>query len=245
MEVQSMEAPAVNIPKVVSREAWLAARKELLTKEREWTRQRDALSAERRKLPMVRIDKDYVFEGPNGRRTLANLFEGRRQLIVYHFMFDPAWEVGCKSCSYVADNLSGAVVHLAARDTSFAAISRAPIAKIEGFKQRMGWTFPWLSSNANDFNYDFHVTIDEAHPEYNFQPDYYSRAKELKRGPQAGEAPGLSVFLLEGEQVHHAYSTYTRGLDLFLNTYNLLDHTPLGRQENGRGMAWLRHHDKY
>jgi len=230
---------------VVTAEQWSLARRELLQKEKDFQKLRDQLSEARRALPWERVAGKYAFEGAAGRESLADLFGPHRQLIVYHFMFDPAWEVGCKSCSYVADNLSGAVVHLAARDTSFAAISRAPIAKIEGFKQRMGWTFPWLSSNANDFNYDFHVTIDEAHPEYNFQPDYYSRAKELKRGPQAGEAPGLSVFLLEGEQVHHAYSTYTRGLDLFLNTYNLLDHTPLGRQENGRGMAWLRHHDKY
>ena len=245
METLTMETPKVETPKVVSREAWLAARKDLLVKEKEFNRQRDTLSAERRNLPMVRIDKDYVFEGPTGHRKLADLFEGRRQLIVYHFMFDPAWEEGCKGCSYMADNFAGSLVHLAARDTSFAVISRAPVAKIEAFKQRMAWDFPWLSSNGNDFNYDFQVTVDEAHPVYNYRQDYYALAPEKKRGPQTGEAPGLSIFLRDGENVYHTYSTYTRGLDLFLNTYNFLDHTPLGRHENGKGMAWLRHHDRY
>ena len=234
----------MEMPKVVSREAWLGARKELLVKEKAWNRQRDALSAERRKLPMVRIEKDYVFEGPNGRRTLGDLFEGRRQLIVYHFMFDPAWDEGCKSCSFVADNFTGALVHLAARDTSFAVISRAPIAKIERFKKRMGWDFPWLSSFGGDFNYDFQVTVDEAHPEYNYRP-YYTAAPELRKSGPPGELPGMSVFLRDGKHLYHTYSTFQRGLDPFMNTYNYLDHTPLGRQEDGRPMAWLRHHDKY
>jgi predicted dithiol-disulfide oxidoreductase (DUF899 family) len=222
------------MPKVVSREAWLRARKQLLVKEKRSSRQRDALSAERRKLPMVRLEKEYVFEGPSGRRTLGDLFGSRRQLIVYHFMFDPEWDEGCPACSFVADNFSGALVHLAARDTSFAVISRAPIAKIERFRKRMGWTFPWLSSFGGDFNYDFHVTIDEEHPQYNY-----------RREPPQGEREGLSVFLRARGQIHHAYSTYARGVDLFLNTYNLLDHTPLGRQEGDEPMAWLRHHDKY
>ncbi len=224
----------MEMPKVVSREVWLRARKELLEKEKAWSRQRDALSAERRKLPMVRIEKDYAFEGPDGRRSLGELFEGRRQLLVYHFMFDPEWDEGCRACSFVADNVSGALVHLAARDTAFAAISRAPIAKIQRFKARMGWTFPWLSSFGGDFNHDFHVTVDEAHPEYNY-----------REAPPHGEREGLSVFLRVGERIHHAYSTYARGVDPFLNTYNLLDHTPLGRQEDGSPMEWLRHHDRY
>ena len=232
----------MEMPKVVSREAWLRGRRKLLVKEKEWNRQRDALSAERRKLPMVRIEKDYVFEGPNGRRTLGDLFEGRRQLMVYHFMFDPAWDEGCKSCSFVADNFGGALVHLAARDTSFAVISRAPIAKIERFKKRMGWDFPWLSSFGGDFNYDFHVTVDEAHPEYNYRPDHYA---DPQQGPAQGEREGLSVFLRDRKHLYHTYSTFMRGLDPFLNTYNFLDHTPLGRRENGQPMAWLRHHDKY
>lgn len=232
-------------PKVVSRDEWLKARRAHLEAEKEFTRKRDELSRQRRELPWVRIEKNYVFDGPAGSRTLGDLFEGRRQLIVYHFMFDPTWDEGCRSCSFVADNVAGALVHLAARDTSFAAISRAPVAKIEPFKRRMGWNFPWLSSNGGDFNYDFHVTIDEAHPEYNYRPDYFSLPPEQRKGPSRGEAPGLSVFVRDGENVYHTYSTYTRGLDLFLNTYNLLDHTPLGRQENGKRMSWVRHHDKY
>ncbi|MGH7493343.1 MAG: DUF899 domain-containing protein [bacterium] len=232
-------------PKIVPQAEWLAARKKFLIKEKEFTREREALNAERRKLPMVRIEKDYVFEGPSGRRTLGDLFEGRRQLIVYHFMFDPAWETGCKNCSFVADHFAGALLHLAARDTSFAVISRAPIEKIERFKKRMEWGFPWLSSFGSDFNYDFQVTIDEAHPENNYRRAY--REPDLQgKGPTEGEAPGLSVFLRNGEHLYHTYSTYLRGLDPFINTYNFLDHTPLGRQEeDGREMAWVRHHDKY
>jgi len=231
----------MEMPKVVSREAWLRARKELLAKEKEWNRQRDALSAERRKLPMVRVERDYVFEGPNGRRTLGALFEGRRQLLVYHFMFDPTWDEGCKACSFVADNFSGALVHLAARDTSFAVISRAPFAKIEPFRKRMGWSFPWLSSFGTEFNYDFRVTLDEEHTEYNYAPV----SAQPARYPRGGEREGLSAFLRDGDRLFHTYSTYQRGLDPFLNTYNFLDHTPLGRQENGQPMTWLRHHDKY
>ncbi len=234
-------------PKVVSRAEWVAARKELLVKEKEATRRRDALSAERRELPMVKIDKEYVFDGPEGRATLRELFGEKRQLIVYHFMFDPAGNEGCRSCSFFADNFASGLVHLAARDTSFAVISRAPLEKLESFKKRMGWTFPWLSSFGNDFNYDFHVTLDKAagSVEYN----YGSAATLLAAGKiwQMGELPGLSVFLREGDSVFHTYSTYQRGLDLFLNTYNYLDLTPLGRQEEQEPhvMAWVRHHDKY
>ena len=237
----------VDLPKVVTQTEWLAARKELLAKEKEFTRQRDALSAERRKLPMVKIEKQYVFEGPHGQANLRDLFGDRRQLIIYHFMFDPTWDEGCKSCSHMADNFAGSIVHLAARDTSFAVISRAPIAKIEAFRRRMGWAFPWLSSYGTDFNYDLHVTLDptEASIEYN-----YANAAELvkagKLWSEKGELPGLSVFLRDGDSVFHTYSTYTRGLDLFLNTYNFLDLTPLGRQEEGeRVQGWIRHHDRY
>jgi predicted dithiol-disulfide oxidoreductase (DUF899 family) len=179
--------------------------------------------------------------------SLRDLFQHRRQLIVYHFMFDPSWDEGCKSCSHLADNFAGALVHLAARDTSLAVVSRAPLAKIESFKRRMGWTFPWFSSFASDFNYDFHVTLDEAQgsAEYNYE----SSAKLLQAGKiwlAKGELPGMSVFLREGDSVFHTYSTYQRGLDLFLNTYNFLDTTPLGRQEDGdRTQGWIRHHDKY
>ena len=234
-------------PKIVTRNEWLAARKEFLTKEKEFTHQRDSLSAERRKLPMVKIEKEYVFDGPEGPTNLQDLFEGRRQLIIYHFMFDPEWNEGCKSCSYVADNFQGAILHLPARDTSFAVISRAPLSKLEPFKRRMGWNFHWLSSFNNDFNYDFHVTLDEAKGsvEYN-----YENTRVLKQKGEIpdtkGEMPGLSVFLRDDGNIFHTYSTYIRGLDLLMNTYNYLDLTPLGRQEdNEPGMGWLRLHDKY
>jgi predicted dithiol-disulfide oxidoreductase (DUF899 family) len=229
-------------PRIVSRDEWTAARKELLKKEKEFNRQRDALSAERRELPWVKVDKEYVLEDPRGRASLRDLFDGRRQLIVYHFMFDPSWEDGCKSCSYLADNFDGGVVHLAARDVSFVAISRAPLAKLEAFKKRMGWSFRWLSSFDTDFNYDYHVS---------FRPEDRAAGKleynyENKSFP-VSEAPGLSVFIREGDDVFHTYSTYARGLDLLIGTYNFLDLTPLGRDEEQLpyGMSWVRHHDKY
>jgi predicted dithiol-disulfide oxidoreductase (DUF899 family) len=228
-------------PTIVSRDEWTAARRQLLVKEKEFNRQRDALSAERRKLPMVAIEKEYVFQGPAGRRTLAGLFDGKRQLLVYHFMFGPDDKEGCPACSFVADNFSGSLVHLAARDTAFAVISRAPLGKIEPFRKRMGWTFPWLSSFGTDFNDDFHVTLDEKHAVYNYAP---VSAQPAER-PQEGEREGLSVFLRDGERVFHTYSTYQRGIDTFLNTYNFLDLTPLGRHEEDGIMRWLRHHDKY
>lgn len=234
-------------PQIVSRAEWLSARKKLLAKEKEATRQRDALSAERRKLPMVKIEKEYVFNGPNGATTLRDLFNHRRQLIIYHFMFDPNWEEGCKSCSHLMDNIAGSIVHLGARDTSFAAISLAPIARIEAFKKRMGWTFPWLSSFGSDFNKDFQVSIDvaEEDSEYN----YTGAAALLKAGKiwfPKGEMPGLSVFLQDDACIYHTYSVYQRGLDLLLNTYNCLDLTPLGRHdEDAPGQSWIRHHDRY
>jgi predicted dithiol-disulfide oxidoreductase (DUF899 family) len=236
----------MNRPQIASRAEWLAARKALLAKEKAFTRERDALSAARRQMPMVEVEKEYVFEGTAGPATLHDLFRQHRQLMVYHFMFDPSWDEGCKSCSHLADNFAGILVHLAARDTSFAVVSRAPLAKIEVFRKRMGWSFPWLSSFGNDFNYDFHVTFDEAAGslEYN----YASAPELLKRGEiwHTGELPGLSVFLRDCERVFHTYSTYQRGLDLLLNTYNFLDLTPLGRQEeDGKIQAWIRHHDKY
>ncbi|PTL76671.1 DUF899 domain-containing protein [Vitiosangium sp. GDMCC 1.1324] len=227
---------------VVTHEEWVEARKALLAREKAFTRERDALSAARRELPMVKVEKRYVFEESSGKRTLAELFDGKRQLIIYHFMFDPSWDEGCKSCSFVADNFESSIVHLAARDTSFAAISRAPLAKLERFKKRMGWKFRWLSSSDTDFNYDYHVSfrpedVAANTVEYNY---------EKKPFPMS-EAPGLSVFLREGNDIFHTYSTYTRGLDLLINTYNYLDLTPLGRQEQELpyGMAWVRHHDKY
>jgi len=236
------------LPRVVSRAEWLVAREKLLKKEKESTRQRDAVSAQRRELPMVKVEKEYVFEGKNGRATLRDLFEERRQLVIYHFMFDPNWDEGCPSCSHCADSFQGAIVHLAARDTAFAAISRAPYAKIRSFKKRMGWTFPWYSSFSNDFNYDFHVSLDEAagSVEYNYE-DAAALHRAGKLWSTKGEMPGLSVFLRDEENIFHTYSTYARGLDLLLNTYNCLDLTALGRQDNQEGnpQARVRHHDKY
>ncbi len=210
----------MHLPKVVSQNEWLVAREALLTKEKELTRLRDKANAERRRLPMVRIEKNYVFEGPDGRSRLLDLFEGRDQLIIYHFMFDPEWEEGCPSCSFVADNL-GHLAHLHARNTSLALVSRAPLARITPFKKRMGWTVPWFSSFGSDFNYDFHVTTDEAVAPVIY--NYRDKAELLQRGEAyftQGEQPGLSVFLRDGESVFHTYSTYTRGLDPLLGTYN-------------------------
>jgi len=242
------------LPKAVSRDEWLAARRVLLAKEKELTRHRDAVNAERRRLPMVRIDKQYAFDGPAGKAGLLDLFEGRRQLIVYHFMFDPAWDEGCPSCSLVADNI-GHLAHLHARRTSLAVVSRAPLATIEPFKRRMGWSFPWYSSSGSDFNYDFHVTHDEAVApvEYN----YIGKDELIRKGEAwftQGESHGLSVFLRDGKSVFHTYSTYARGADLLVGTFNYLDLTPLGRQEDweepsgrsdGPFMHWVRRHDRY
>jgi predicted dithiol-disulfide oxidoreductase (DUF899 family) len=228
--------------RIVSREEWTAARKALLEREKAFARERDALSAARRELPVVKVDKSYVFEEPSGKRTLADLFEGHRQLLVYHFMFDPSWEEGCRGCSFVADHVGGAVAHLAARGTAFAAVSRAPVEKLEAFKRRMGWSFRWLSSAGSDFNYDFHVSFrpEDAEAktvEYNY----------AKRAFQGFDKPGLSAFLREGRSIFHTYSTYERGLEFLINTYSYLDLTHLGRQESDLPfpMAWVRHHDKY
>ncbi|HEX7241928.1 MAG TPA: DUF899 domain-containing protein, partial [Longimicrobiaceae bacterium] len=219
------------LPKTVSRDEWLAARRELLAKEKEATRARDALNVERRALPMVEVEKEYVFEGPDGRTTLLDLFDGRTQLLVYHFMFDPEWEEGCSGCSHVADNLPH-LAHLHARDTTMVLVSRAPLARIEPFRARMGWTVSWVSSYGSDFNYDFHATTDAsvAPVEYN----YRGLAELEARGQSyhvSGEQPGLSVFLRDGARVFHTYSTYGRGLDAFLTTHHLLDATPFGRGE--------------
>jgi predicted dithiol-disulfide oxidoreductase (DUF899 family) len=235
------QSTPIQNPRVVSHERWVTERVAFMAREKELTRLRDELSRQRRELPWEKVTKSYVFDGPRGKETLAELFEHRRQLVVYHFMFDPAWDEGCKSCSFVADNFAGALVHLAARGTSFAVISRAPLAKIERFKKRMGWEFPWLSSFGTDFNYDFQVTLDENHTEYNYAPVSAQPAGY----PHEGEREGLSVFLRDGDRLFHTYSTYQRGLDPFLNTYNFLDLTPLGRHEDGRPMAWLRYHDQY
>jgi predicted dithiol-disulfide oxidoreductase (DUF899 family) len=256
----------MSYPKIVSREQWLAARKALLAEEKNLTRHRDAVNAARRRLPMVKIKKDYVFEGPEGPLRLLDLFEGRRQLIVYHFMFEPGdpppgktgepYDEGCSGCSFIVDNI-GHLSHLHARDTTLALVSRAPLSKIVPFKARMGWTLPWYSSFGSAFNSDFHVTTDEsiAPIEYNYQDkDVLARKGQLYH--LSGEQPGVSVFLRDDEgRVCHTYSGYARGLDILDGTYNWLDLTPFGRQEEWEDSPagwpqspthdWLRHHDKY
>jgi predicted dithiol-disulfide oxidoreductase (DUF899 family) len=223
----------------VSRETWLRARKALLAKEKKFTRLRDELSASRRALPRVRIDKDYVFEGPKGPVSLAQLFEGRSQLVVYHFMFGPDWKEGCPSCSFWSDHFDAAKPHLNARDVSFAVVSRAPLKKFAPFKRRMGWKFPWVSSHANDFNYDFDVAPRPGKKgTYNFAPSTGSMS----------ELPGLSVFCRDKSgAIYHTYSCYARGLDMLNGTYQLLDLVPQGRDEAGLPwpMAWVRYHDRY
>jgi predicted dithiol-disulfide oxidoreductase (DUF899 family) len=220
----------IALPRIVSRDEWLAAREEFLAKEKKFTRQLDALNAERRRLPMVKIEKEYIFEGPNGKVSLLDLFEGRRQLIIYHFMFDPDWDEGCDGCSMVVDNM-GHPAHLHTRDTSRALVSRAPLQKIKPFKARMGWTIPWYSSFASDFNEDFGVTTD------------------------SGETFGLSVFLCDGDSIFHTYFTNGRGVEHLGSNWSYLDLTPFGRQESWEDSPagwpqtppyeWWRHHDRY
>jgi predicted dithiol-disulfide oxidoreductase (DUF899 family) len=229
--------------KVVSSEAWLAARKAHLAKEKELTQRRDELSKERRELPWVKVDKRYFFDGPAGKETLADLFDGRSQLIVYHFMFGPGWKEGCKSCSLVADTIDGAAVHLANRDVTLAVVSRATLSEIEAFKKRMGWRFKWVSSNANDFNYDYHVSFTESESAKGQM--YYNYA--VRQFP-SGEGPGASVFYKSAPgDIFHTYSSYARGLETLIGTYNYLDLAPKGRDEDElpQTMAWVRHHDRY
>jgi predicted dithiol-disulfide oxidoreductase (DUF899 family) len=233
----------VRNPKVVSPAEWLTARKAHLKKEKEFTRLRDELSRQRRELPWEKVEKQYVFDGPSGAQTLADLFGKRSQLVVYHFMFGPGWKEGCPSCSYLADHFDGATIHLAHRDVSFAVISRAPLAEIEAFKKRMGWRFPWVSSFANDFNYDYHVSF-RAQEKLQGQVQYNYEMTEFP----SEEAPGASVFFKDkNEDVFHTYSSYARGLDILVGTYNFLDLVPKGRDEDGLAhtMAWVRHHDRY
>jgi predicted dithiol-disulfide oxidoreductase (DUF899 family) len=233
----------MNRPRIVSRDEWLVARKQHLTKEKELTRLRDQVSAERRTLPWARVKKRCVFEGPEGEETLADLFEGRRQLIVYHFMFGPGWEEGCPLCSFRADHIDGAVVHLAHRDVTLLAVSRAPLPQIEAFKNRMGWRFKWVSSYGSDFNYDYHVSFtkeDMARGKvyYNYELQEFG----------AEEASGTSVFYKDGTgDIFHTYSCYARGGDILIGAYNYLDLGPKGRDEDALAftMAWVRHHDRY
>jgi predicted dithiol-disulfide oxidoreductase (DUF899 family) len=234
----------MEMSKVASRDEWLAARKSLLAKEKALTRARDELSRERRALPCVRVEKRYVFDGPNGPETLANLFEGRSQLIIKHFMLGPGWQEGCVGCSFHADHIDGALVHLENHDVTLVAVSRAPFAEIAAFKKRMGWRFKWVSSAGSDFNFDYHVS---------FTPDEIAGGKvyynyEL-RDFQSEELSGVSVFCKDATgDVFHTYSAYARGAESMLGTYTYLDITPKGRNENGPGhnlTDWVRHHDRY
>jgi predicted dithiol-disulfide oxidoreductase (DUF899 family) len=229
--------------KVVSATEWLEARKELLKKEKELTHLRDEISRARLELPWEKVEKNYVFDGPNGKVTLSDLFAGKSQLIIYHFMFGPDWEEGCPSCSLIADGFDGGAPHLRARDVTLMAVSRAPMAKIAAFKSRMGWKFPWVSSHSNDFNRDFHVSftkeeLAENKAEYNY---------ELGTFPSE-EAPGASVFYKdEAGNIFHTYSSFARGLDNCISAYNFLDISPKGRNEDelAFSMSWVRHHDRY
>ena len=226
----------MSLPKIVSREDWRAARVELLAEEKAMTRARDALNTRRRELPMVQVDADYRFDGPDGEVGLSDLFEGRRQLIVQHFMFDPDWEDGCQSCTAAADEISdGLLRHLHVRDTMLAVVSRAPLAKIERYKSSRGWTFPWYSSFGGAFNYDFHVTLDAsvAPVEFNFKDSQElidAGMDWMMEG--SSEQPGYSVFLRDGDTVFHTYSMFARGTEFLGGSYAFLDTTALGRQED-------------
>ena len=230
-------------PRVAPAAEWLAARKELQAAEEEAMRMLAAITARRRELPAVAVEKDYAFAGPDGTVSLAEMFEGRRQLIVQHFMFDPSWDAGCPVCSYQADNV-GDLAHLHARGTTYAAVSRAPVTAIESFRQRMGWTFPWYSSLGSDFNYDFHVTNDEsvAPVEYNFRSAQELADRGEGWAARPGEQGGLSVFLRDGDTVLRTWSGYGPVIQLLCATDQLLDLTPLGRQDE---TVELLHHDKY
>lgn len=229
-------------PRIVSSDQWLAARREFLREEKEFSKLRDRLAARRRALPWVRVDTPYTFASPTGLVTLAELFAGRSQLIVYHFMLAPGWGEGCRGCSFVSDHFDGALPHLAARDISFTAVSSAPLAEIRAFRERMGWRFPWVSSHGTTFNRDFGVSftpeeVAAGRAEYNFGPSEIPME----------ELPGLSVFARGDDgAVYRTYSTYARGLDLLIGAYNLIDLTPRGRHEDPeRSMNWVRHHDRY
>jgi predicted dithiol-disulfide oxidoreductase (DUF899 family) len=240
MKTEKQSGPA---HPVVSREEWLRARTALLAKEKEHTRQGDELARQRRALPWVRVDKPYRFAGPQGEQSLADLFRGKSQLVVYHFMFGPDWEAGCPSCSFLGDHFDGPLVHLEHRDVSFTAVSRAPLPKLQAFQKRLGWRFPWVSSAGGEFSHDFGVSftkaeLDGGQVNYNFRTE----AAFLE------DLPGLSVFFKDGAgRVYHTYSTYARGLEPLLGTYAWLDLVPKGRDEDGLAfsMAWVRYNDRY
>ena len=239
-----MIASQIEQPKIVSRAEWLAARKALLIKEKQLTRQRDEVDVQRRELPWVKVDKEYFFHGPNGQQTLADLFAGRSQLIVSHFMFGPGWMEGCVGCSFRSDHVDGALAHLEHHDVSFVTISRAPLAEIAAFKHRMGWRFPWLSSYGSDFNYDYRVSftkeqVASGHIDYNYGSS----------GFLSEEMSGISIFHKDvAGGIFHTYSTFGRGDEMVDTAYMYLDLTPKGRNENGPHFNlrdWVRHHDRY
>ena len=232
------EAPTKHA--VVSQSEWISAGNALLKKEKEFTKARDAMSAARRDLPWVKVETNYVFEGSEGPISLSDLFNGNNQLIVYHFMYEPGWDEGCPGCSFVCDHIDGARQHFEHHDVAFAAVSRAPLAEFQAFKKRMGWTFRWVSSNSNNFNYDFGVSyhledLDSGPVLHNF----------VMQKLNSEDQPGLTVFTKDAEgNIYRTYSTYERGLDLLCGAYNFLDLTPLGRNETGP-MSWMNFHDKY
>ena len=236
--------------KVVSHDEWVEARKQHLAAEKEFTRARDQLSQARRDLPWEAVEKEYVFEGADGRKTLSELFDGRGQLVIYHAMFNPetasdrtSWtkDAACSACSYWMDNFERVVVHLNHRDITMAAVSMASTSAIEAYRKRMGWTFPWYSSRRSDFNFDYHVSVTPeqlkgGNAEYNYRPDGFGQS----------EGPGVSVFIRDGQKIYHTYSTYARGLDMLNVAYHYMDLVPKGRDEgSGNGMSWLRRHDEY
>jgi predicted dithiol-disulfide oxidoreductase (DUF899 family) len=237
-----MKIKSVGYPTVVSPEKWLAARREFLREEKEFSRLRDQIAARRRELPWVRVGQAYSFESPHGPVSLPELFEGRSQLIVYHFMLAPGWEEGCRGCSFVSDHFDGALPHLNARDVSFAAVSSAPLDEIGRFKARMGWKFAWVSSHGTSFNRDLGVSFTAEEVEAG-KADYNFGLREVGMT----EMPGLSVFARDGDgTVYRTYSTYSRGLDLLIGAYNLLDLVPKGRDEDPEApMKWVCHHDRY
>jgi predicted dithiol-disulfide oxidoreductase (DUF899 family) len=241
-----MATSTVENPKIVSREDWLAARRELLRQEKELTRQRDALSAKRRELPWVKVDKEYVFDTPEGKKSLSDLFQGRSQLLVRHFMFGPGWKEGCVGCSFASDHVGGGLVHLENHDVSFVTISRAPLPELEAFKKRMGWNFRWVSSFDSDFNYDYHVSFTDEEVE---QGEIFYNFDRLKLPFKTNELSGISVFYKDSAgDVFHTYSCHARGDEGGLTTYFYLDLTPKGRNETGPGHNlgdWVRHHDRY
>jgi predicted dithiol-disulfide oxidoreductase (DUF899 family) len=235
------ESSRLKRPKVVSHKEWLAARTAFLAKEKEFTRLRDELSQQRRELPWEAVTKIYVFDGPNGKQALAELFDGRSQLIVYHFMFDPSWDAGCPHCSFWADSFNSNIVHINHRDATMIAVSRAPYSKLAAYEKRMGWNFKWLSAYENEFNFDYNVS---------FTPEELAKKQAFynfkMQDPGMSEREGVSIFFKDEKgSVFHTYSTFARGIDLLNSAYNYIDLTPKGRDEGKRNQYWVRRHDEY